>query len=120
MEKKDNFGLHILQRIGTSQYSLLTNLSAWVQFMKKNLALFQIEMVGESSYSFAEGGGFTVALCLAESHICIHTWPEIEMLTFDVYLCNYNQSNEEKVRAIAAANLQYWNGVVQQQHEIQR
>src|SRR3989441_4253141 len=40
--------------------------------------------VGVSFHQF-EGSGFTGCLVLAESHLAIHTWPERQGLTLDVY-----------------------------------
>ena len=34
-------------------------------------------------------GGVTGAVLLAESHLCLHTWPELRAVTFDVYVCNF-------------------------------
>lgn len=33
------------------------------------------------------GGGWTGVLVLAESHITVHTWPENNYASFDIYLC---------------------------------
>ena len=38
-------------------------------------------------YSFQENGGVSGIAVLAESHISIHTWPEIGFAAFDVFMC---------------------------------
>ena len=38
----------------------------------------------------------TGAIVLAESHLAIHTWPELKSVTLDVYVCNYTQDNGAK------------------------
>jgi S-adenosylmethionine decarboxylase len=34
-------------------------------------------------------GGVTATVLLAESHLCVHTWPEQKAVTLDVYVCNF-------------------------------
>lgn len=38
-------------------------------------------------HSFGEDQGFTAFIMLAESHVAIHTWPEREYVSLDVYMC---------------------------------
>jgi S-adenosylmethionine decarboxylase len=38
-------------------------------------------------HSFGEKAGITGVAMLAESHISIHTWPEIDYVALDVFLC---------------------------------
>ena len=38
-------------------------------------------------HSFGEGAGITGVAILAESHISIHTWPEIDYVALDVFVC---------------------------------
>jgi len=38
-------------------------------------------------HEFGEGMGLTGVLVLSESHLSIHTWPEINLMTFDIYMC---------------------------------
>ena len=38
-------------------------------------------------HSFGEGGGITGVVILAESHISIHPWPEIDFCAIDVFMC---------------------------------
>ena len=48
-----------------------------------------------SVYHLFEGGGYTVVVALAESHLSIHTWPELAYVTLDVFICNVHRNNAE-------------------------
>lgn len=48
----------------------------------------------------AEAVGITGVVLLAESHCAIHTWPEKNCVTLDVYVCNYGQDNSAKARQL--------------------
>lgn len=45
-------------------------------------------------------GGITGTVLLAESHLCIHTWPERRGVTLDVYVCNFTQNNSIKAEKL--------------------
>ena len=45
-------------------------------------------------------GGVTATLLLAESHLCIHTWPEQMAVTLDVYVCNFGADHSGKADAL--------------------
>lgn len=47
-----------------------------------------------------ERGGVTGAVVLAESHLAIHTWPEIASVTLDIYVCNFSGDNSARARAL--------------------
>ncbi len=47
-----------------------------------------------------EAGGVTGTVLLAESHLAIHTWPELSAVTLDVYVCNYSMDNSHKANAL--------------------
>lgn len=38
-------------------------------------------------HSFGDNAGVTGVAMLAESHISIHTWPEIDYVALDVFMC---------------------------------
>jgi S-adenosylmethionine decarboxylase len=38
-------------------------------------------------------GGVTGVVLLAESHLALHTWPELSAVTLDVYVCNIGTDN---------------------------
>lgn len=47
--------------------------------------------------------GITGVVLLAESHCAVHTWPEKQAVTLDVYVCNFGADNSAKARQLAAA-----------------
>jgi S-adenosylmethionine decarboxylase len=51
-------------------------------------------------------GGVTATVLLAESHLCVHTWPEKKAVTLDVYVCNFGGDHSAKARALMATLLQ--------------
>lgn len=64
-----------------------------------------LTVVGQHFYQFdgADGtqlGGSTGAVVLAESHLAIHTWPERDGATLDVYVCNYTCDNTGKAESV--------------------
>ncbi|HWV14654.1 MAG TPA: adenosylmethionine decarboxylase [Cellvibrio sp.] len=38
-------------------------------------------------HAFGEGSGVTGVAILAESHMSIHTWPEIDYMAIDIFMC---------------------------------
>ncbi len=67
-----------------------------------------------------EGSGFTGTVVLAESHLAIHTWPERQGLTLDVYVCNYSDDNSAKARALFDAIVGYFQPTEVARHAIDR
>ena len=45
-------------------------------------------------------GGVTATVLLAESHLCVHTWPEQRAVTLDVYVCNFGGDHSARARAL--------------------
>ena len=48
-------------------------------------------------------GGITATVLLAESHLCVHTWPEQKAVTLDVYVCNFSGDHSAKARGLMQA-----------------
>jgi len=72
------------------------------------------------SFHQFEGSGFTGTVVLAESHLAIHTWPERNGLTLDVYVCNYSADNSAKARKVFAAIIEHFQPTEAALHEIDR
>ena len=92
-------GLHILSRIYSQNNSLLTNCEPLKLFLEKVIAKHGLHKVGEVFYPF-DNAGYTGVICLTESHIAFHTWPEHGLLTLDVYLSNHEKNNEHTSKKI--------------------
>jgi len=58
-----------------------------------------LTIVGDRFHQF-EPQGCTGAVILAESHLAIHTWPEMGSVTVDVYVCNFTTDNTEKAEQL--------------------
>jgi S-adenosylmethionine decarboxylase proenzyme len=58
-----------------------------------------LTIVGDRFHQF-EPQGVTGAVILAESHLAIHTWPEVGSVTVDVYVCNYTTDNTAKAERL--------------------
>jgi S-adenosylmethionine decarboxylase proenzyme len=58
--------------------------------------------VGQVFHQFGSAeapAGATGAVVLAESHLAVHTWPELRAVTLDLYVCNFSQDNSAAARA---------------------
>ena len=44
--------------------------------------------------------GVTGVVLLAESHLAVHTWPELAAATLDVYVCNVGGDNSARAAAL--------------------
>jgi len=57
------------------------------QAMRKAAAVCGATVLKVNLHEFGDGGGITGVAILAESHITIHTWPEIGFAALDVFMC---------------------------------
>jgi S-adenosylmethionine decarboxylase len=70
-----------------------------------------LQPVGELFHRFAPAPGATAGapvgitgvVLLAESHLAVHTWPELGAVTLDVYVCNLGADNTPRAHALLAA-----------------
>ena len=65
-------------------------------------------------------GGVTATVLLAESHLCVHTWPEQRAVTLDVYVCNFGGDHSAKAQTLMAAMTRLFQPGHVEQHALQR
>lgn len=66
-----------------------------------------LSVVARQFHAFAPGpdggAGHTGVLLLAESHLAVHTWPELRTVTLDVFVCNVVSDNTRKAERLLDA-----------------
>lgn len=60
--------------------------------------------------------GITGVVLLAESHLAVHTWPELGVVTLDVFVCNLADDNSARARQLLDALVR---GFAPQRHKLQ-
>lgn len=112
-------GLHILAEIKTTDLRLLSAAEEARQFFYERIGHYGLNPLGDVFHTF-ENGAFTGTICLTESHLALHTWPEHGLLTFDVYLSNYLKANGGTARQLMEDTLIYFKAQEHQIREVKR
>lgn len=112
-------GLHILSNFNSSQTTLLNRHTHFREFIDKEIERQLLTKVGEAYHDF-EGDGFTGVICLAESHLSIHTWPERNYVTFDIYLSNHTRDNSPRAIALYHRVIDFFEATVVFEKSVKR
>ena len=112
LRSKDN-STHMVGSLVTENTNLLFDGEQFIQSIRKIVARCGATTMGHHVVQFKDDvdgqAGYSASLVLAESHISIHTWPEMHMAELDVYLCNVLQNNRTKCRRIFQEILNEFN-----------
>lgn len=100
--KKPFTGLHIVGELQTEERERLTTLRPTRRRIRRIIKRLGLQELGSLYYQFPGGKGFTGLVSLVESHVAVHTWPELGYVTLDVYLCNYQRDNADRCRRLFA------------------
>ncbi len=99
-------GLHLTADLYGCNCSpaLLTDASALAALCRRAVDESLLTIVDDKFFTFPEyqgqAGGVTGAVLLAESHLALHTWPERQGVTLDVYVCNFSTDNSAKAERL--------------------
>lgn len=94
-------GLHIAADFSqcACNSALLIKPDLCLELLREKIHRSGLTLLGEISHEFSvnEGDqyGFTSVLLLAESHVSIHTWPELHYVSVDAYVCNISTDNSQ-------------------------
>ena len=100
-------GLHLIAELHDCRCDprLLRSVDALREVCLAVCALPVLTPVGQLFHQFgsaAEPAGATGAVILAESHLAVHTWPELNAVTLDLYVCNFSRDNSVAARTACA------------------
>jgi S-adenosylmethionine decarboxylase proenzyme len=79
-----------------------------------------LQPVGQLFHRFPAPGGVTGVVLLAESHLAVHTWPELGAVTLDVYVCNLGGDNSARAETLLAALRAFFSSRAAQVQRLQR
>ncbi len=82
-------GTHLILELKECNPELLDNLNYIKQAMLGAASEAGATIIGESFYKF-HPIGVTGIVAIAESHLCIHTWPEYSYAAVDIFTCGEN------------------------------
>lgn len=101
-------GLHIIAGFTVPDTTLLKAHKQWKAFILPLIQELSLQSVGDVYHDF-HNGGFTAIICLTESHLSIHTYPEIHYVAFDIYLSNYSKDNSQITQQLYINTRNFFN-----------
>ena len=81
-----SLGTQILLDLENCNSDLLDDIDFIKDILKKAATLAGATIIGETFHKF-QPIGVTGVVSIAESHICIHTWPEYSYASVDIFSC---------------------------------
>jgi S-adenosylmethionine decarboxylase len=112
-------GLHLIATLQSGKTDLLDQYRGFKTLADELTHTFDLQKLGEVYHDF-EPGGFTGIICLSESHLSVHTWPEFGKINVDIYLSNFQRVNNGAVRAILERITAYFEAEIVSEHQITR
>ena len=94
MNQLEPLGILILKSLGTQilldlencNSDILDDIDLIKNILKEAASLSGASIIGETFHKF-QPVGVTGVVSIAESHICIHTWPEYSYASVDIFSC---------------------------------
>jgi S-adenosylmethionine decarboxylase proenzyme len=107
-------GNHILLEIYNVDFNLLNELNPLLEIV--NIAISKANMTVLNTYHHIfDPQGLTIVVCLEESHVSLHTFPEHNCVSIDAYTCG--NGNPKK---IALEFLKFFDSYEYQIRELNR
>lgn len=112
-------GLHIIGELLVPETELLTGYAHAKACVDRLIREHALTNLGEVYHNFSPGG-FTAVICLSESHISMHSWPEHNRLHMDVYLSNFSKNNDAITTAVFQELVNCFNATILNRQQIRR
>lgn len=112
-------GIHLVATLVTSQTGLIKQYTGFQLLIDKLIAQHRLCKLGEVYHNFSPAG-FTAVVCLSESHLSVHTWPEFGLINTDIYLSNFSRNNDAVVHNIYEEILAFFKATVQNEQTLRR
>ncbi|MBI5257152.1 MAG: adenosylmethionine decarboxylase [Burkholderiales bacterium] len=115
-------GLHLTADLSgcPADAGVMTDPTALRMLCLATVAEAGLTPVGELFHRFEGAAGITGVVLLAESHLAVHTWPELAAVTLDVYVCNFGADNSARAELLLARLEAAFGPTRSQRQRIQR
>ena len=94
-------GRHVLLELRSCNPTSLDDLPLLEGMMLRAAEETGATVIGKIFHQFSPQG-VTGVVAIAESHLCIHTWPEFSYAAVDIFTCGENFNPTEAARLIIA------------------
>ena len=112
-------GLHIIAELAVAEAALLDTFGRVRECINGLILHHDLKNLGEVYHNFSPHG-FTAVICLSESHLSLHSWPEYNRLHLDVYLSNFLRNNDSVTQDIFEALVRFFDASVINVQTLQR
>ncbi len=92
-------GSHLIATLKVKDAGMITRMEAFRNWLQPRITAHQLQQLGDVWHNFSPNG-FTGVVCLSESHLSIHTWPDHLLVNLDIYLSNYERTNDGTVQLL--------------------
>jgi len=107
-------GSHLLLEVYNVESSLLNDSKSLVKVITRGILRAGMTILNTFSHDF-EPQGVTIVITLAESHFSLHSWPEHNCVSADIYTCG-----EKNPKIIALELLKHLNSDVYTLRQVYR
>ena len=112
-------GTHLIATLRTSGAQNLEESSAFKELVDLLVNENGLQKLGEVYHNFSPAW-YTGVICLSESHLSIHTWPEYGRINIDIYLSNFMRDNDGTVSRLYEAIKEHFGAQVEQETFLKR
>ena len=112
-------GTHLIATLTAAKAGSLDAYASFQQFIDVLIRENDLQKLGEVYHDFSPVG-YTGVVCLSESHLSIHTWPEHGKVNVDIYLSNYLRENDGTVLRIYEAVKTFFGASVENEQFLKR
>lgn len=112
-------GTHLIATLTTEEGALLDKFGAFRALTNELIENFGLQKLGEVYHNF-DPAGYTAVVCLSESHLSVHTWPEHKKVNIDIYLSNYLRNNDGTVSKIYDAIKNHFKAMIVNEQFLKR
>jgi S-adenosylmethionine decarboxylase len=112
-------GTHIIASLQTDTVSVLQTFCAFEKRCNELIERHALQKLGEVYHNF-QPQGFTGVVCLSESHLSVHTFPEYSRANLDIYLSNYLRDNDGTVTEIYQSLVSFFEATIIEERRLKR